>query len=433
MEKTNEVEVINGAVVESELPSVVADEFASQIIEFAKVHKYLPKLDMSDLIQKYLTMASIKGVSDKTAFYYCWSAGGSDIPASPTVLVADMIAQDMGLWMNFSEPIEVVRNINAVDRRVFRIQVDLFNPRTFARVRDVYFYAADQFLGDWEDAVTNSRGQKISKAQQDTNKSRAYAMRIGNAKARARRTAIMNFSGLRIFFKQICQAAKTNEVQQLSSMTLDEFLNTKARVFGIFQAMGISKERILANLGRSEDLITASEVATLRGIYQAITDGQTTAEDAFPTVLIKEADFAPVSDALLANADVDEPDQGPEPEPKKKSRKAASKTSKKPSPTADTKKEVKGPQATAEPPSEDKTDELMPCSVCGIKKSALFVRTAQGDDICAACDSKLAKAKKAAEKTMETCPQCKKTAKLIDTEFGLMCSDCIARHGLEAK
>jgi hypothetical protein len=97
----------------------------------------------------------------------------------------------------------------------------------------------------------------------------------------------------------------------------------------VFRGLGITDDRILHTLGRKGVLdVTSDDVATLRGMYTAIKDGELSVDEAFPEIVDEDADGggegapkvkpAKNSASAKAKAKLETPEKQPEQAPEAK-------------------------------------------------------------------------------------------------------------------
>lgn len=92
-----------------------------------------------------------------------------------------------------------------------------------------------------------------------------------------------------------------------------------SKLMEAFKPYGVTREALERHLGHPLEKVTDEEIVDLRGIYNAIKDGQTSASDVFPPAKAEDAekDAATVDDVLKGGATVKEkpePDDTDEPE-----------------------------------------------------------------------------------------------------------------------
>lgn len=126
-----------------------------------------------------------------------------------------------------------------------------------------------------ERAFRQRKNPKLGKF--DGDRTQDIAFQIGQSKTI--RNVILN-SVPRWLVERTIQAAKKAVADKI---TPEKLIEERKKIVEIFAAKGVKLERIVAKIGKGMTEWTAFDIADLRGDYNALTSGDATADELFPT------------------------------------------------------------------------------------------------------------------------------------------------------
>lgn len=244
----------------SNLAAVTRGEIDSQI---ATAKEY-PR----DIAESKATIRELALIDADTAaqMFYAVPRAGKTVEG-PSVRLAEVVAYS---WQN----IRFESRIVGADDSFVTAQ---------ATVMDMERNTAGR--GECKRRITNREGKKFGDDMIQTTCNAACAIALREAVFRV---------VPRVMFDAIWREAKAVSVGDIKST-----IQAASKAMAWFAKSGVIEDRVLAAIGRNSiAAVTADDLATLRGITQALKEGTTTLEDAFPPIIDKPLGTEQPSDAM---------------------------------------------------------------------------------------------------------------------------------------